>query len=549
MAGTRATTGTGRTAALSRCLPLLLIVAALLPGCASGRVNLWPFYFQEAREVATPGGTELVRTVELVGPLITWQSDPRSTWHAVRPIYNYERFKDRDVSTLQYLWPLGLHHRDGDKLTDSHIFLLFSYHRSLSYATGKHATHAHVLQLVRWGKDDEFGPYFCVFPLGGVTHGVLSDTWSFVVFPLYNYYRQGNYVRHDFPWPVFGYASAPGKEGGKQREMYRFFPFYVYQRKGNPGEDEGEGNATEHRERHDVMWPFVRWRRLDRHGKFYFTGLAVTGLYSDVKQWDREGNLLAWRANVLGFTFGRDYGEEPKSSGWSALWSIVRNVQQPKKDEFRIIPFYWRTTWYPEGRDKPDIRWTRTRAPWPIIWFDDDRRDPTHLKSSFLVAPLLWRYRDDYPTDGGKVRTGRRTTLWPLCTWETGPDGDRHLYVVSRGWKDASKGFKRNYGDLLRIFEYHNQPAGEAETRVLWRLYHSRRTPKGRYLSVACLFTYDSTGEVVGEDGTYVSALLGLVKWRTTEHGRRWRIFYIPFGGGPKPGDGPKPEDSDAEPL
>jgi len=520
MSSTRPTAGIGRAIALSPCL--LLLAAALLPGCATGRVNLWPVYFQEARQVATPQGPELVRTVELLGPIFTWRSDPRSTWHAVRPFYNYERFKDRDVATLQYLWPLGLHHRDGDKLIDSHVFLLFGYQRSLSYATGKHATHAHLLHLIRWGKDDEFGPYFSVFPLAGVTHGVLSDTWSFVAFPLYSHYRQGQYVRDDFPWPFLGYGSTPGGE----RVMYRFWPFYVYQRKTNPAED---------RLRHDVLWPIVRWRRLDRHGKSYFTGLAVTPLYSDVKQWDREGKLMAWRANVLGFGFGGD--------GWSALWSLVRSAQQPKTDEFRIVPFYWRTTWYPEGKDKPERRWTRTRAPFPIIWFDDDRRDPAHLKGSFLVAPLLWHYRDDYPTPDGGVRTGRRTTLWPLFTWETGPDGERHLWVISRGWRDASKGLKRNYGDLLRIFEHHKQPGGEAETKLLWRLYHNRRTPQGRYLSVASLFTYDSTGEVVGQQGKYVSALLGLIKCSWNERGRRWRILYIPFGGAPKP------EESDAAPL
>jgi hypothetical protein len=515
-----------RIGALAR--TLLLVVAGLLPGCASGRVNLWPFYFQEARQVPTPDGTELVRTVEVLGPIFTWQSDPRSTWHAVRPFYNFERFKNRDVSTLQYLWPFGLYQREGGKLTDLHFFLLFGYQRSLSYATGKFATHAHVLHLMRWGRDDRFGPYFSVFPLAGVTHGVLSDTWSFVLFPLYSHYRQGKYVRNDFPWPILGYASTPEKD----RVMYRLFPFFVSQRKNTP---------TEQRVRYDVLWPFVRWRRLDRHGDSYFTGLAVTGIYSDLKQWDRKGNLLAWRATILGFNFGRDRTEDPKSTGWSVLWSIVKSAQQPKKDEFRIVPFYWRTTWYPEGKDKPERRWTRTRAPWPIIWFDDDRRDPTHLKSSFLVAPFYWRYRDDYVADDGTVTTGWRTTVWPFCTWETGPDGGRHVWVVSRGWKDESKGLKRNYGDLLRIFEHHNQPGGEKETRVLWRLYHSRRTPHGRYLSVACFFTYDSTREVVGEDGPYVSVLLGLVKWRTTEHGRRWRILYIPFGGGPKS------EDSDAE--
>jgi hypothetical protein len=44
------------------------------------------------------------------------------------------------------------------------------------------------------------------------------------------------------------------------------------------------------------------------------------------------------------------------------------------------------------------------------------------------------------------------------------------------------------------------------------------------------LFTYDSTGEVVGQEGSYVSALFGLVKCSWTQQGRRWRVLYIPLG-------------------
>ena len=44
--------------------------------------------------------------------------------------------------------------------------------------------------------------------------------------PLYSHYRQGYYVRNDFPWPILGYGTSPGNH----KVMYRAFPFYVYQR-------------------------------------------------------------------------------------------------------------------------------------------------------------------------------------------------------------------------------------------------------------------------------------------------------------------------------
>ncbi len=48
-------------------------------------------------------------------------------------------------------------------------------------------------------------------------------------------------------------------------------------------------------------------------------------------------------------------------------------------------------------------------------------------------------------------------------------------------------------------------------------------------MSFAPLFTYDSTREVVGEEGSYMSFLFDLVKYSWSEKGSRWRIFYIPL--------------------
>ncbi|KPK65503.1 MAG: hypothetical protein AMK73_02775 [Planctomycetes bacterium SM23_32] len=183
------------------------------------------------------------------------------------------------------------------------------------------------------------------------------------------------------------------------------------------------------------------------------------------------------------------------------------------------------------GADEPERSWARYRVPWPLVWLDRDRREARHHKAGFVIAPLLWHYTESKVQEDGSERRGHRTTLWPLVTWARGTEGDAHVWVVSHGWEDPSQAYKRIYRGIFEVFQFHREADGEKETRLLWRLYHHRRGPRGRYLSLASLFTYDSRGDAVGEEDAYASALFGLVKCSWSKGGRRWRVLYIPFGG------------------
>jgi hypothetical protein len=482
---------------------------------------MWPLYFHEVRRVPTPEGPKVVRTTEVLYPIFTREATEEGSWYAVRPLYNYDYKAAKDQHRVQYLWPLGLHFKDRDKETHSRLFPVYEYERIWVPSSQRYSVHAHVLELIRWGNDDQWGPYFAIFPLGGVMHDVLGDTWSFVLFPLYSHYRQGNYVRDDFPWPVLGYGrTVSGLQGPPaKRRMYRFFPLYAYQRA------EGPGQLFV---RHDLIWPLVRWGRVDRGGDRYFTILAVAPFYSGVETRDRSGKVLDRRMSVLGVSFGHSGTGTERTGGWSALWSLFRGTSESKVDESRFLPFYWRRIYYPDRQNHPELRWKRVWAPWPIVHLDSDQRDPKHWGGGVVVAPFYWQYSDTYFQENQPPRERLAITLWPLWTWERTADGGHHFWILSHGWRDLTQGFKRNYGAFFDIFQYHHTPQ-EREVRLVDRLYHQRGTPQGHYFSLAFLFTYDGTGEVVGQDGSYISFLFDLVKCSWTEKGHRWRLFFIPL--------------------
>jgi len=495
---------------------LALAAFACLPGCATGRVNLWPVYFHEARRIQTPTGPQTVNTTEALYPVFHRESDGETTWHAVRPLYNAESDAD-GRRQVQYLWPLGLILKGPYAERHHRLFPLFGYHKTWSRTAKDYSMHAHVLQLVRWGRDARFGPYLAFIPLAGVTHNVIGPTWSFVLFPLYSHYRHGDYVRDDFPWPVAGYGRTP--DGLKV--MRRFWPFYVAKR-----EQGARGTYVWHA----ALWPMFRWGRLDRGGELHHTVFVAAPFYSSVKTWDRQDNLVAHTKSILGFGTARDSRGEQGTTGWSALFSLLKKSRAPKTDTLRIFPFYWQTTHYGDRAGDPGRTWVRRRVLWPFVWVDSDRLHPGTYKKGLVIAPFYWQYAEQYDaTEDRGPREGRRVTLWPLATWQRDPDGARHFWVVSHGWRDPGKGYKRNYRAILDLFQYHRDAWGEVETRVLSRLYHHRRGPNGRYLSLMSLFTYDSTAEVVGVDGSYVSALFGLIKCSWADGEKRWRILYVPL--------------------
>ncbi len=495
----------------------LLAIAATLPGCATGRVNLWPLFFHETRRVQTDSGPRTVRTTEVLYPFFTREADSGGEWYAVRPLYNYDHRTETDERRVQYMWPLGLHFSKPDGEALHWFFPFFGYEAGKSAGADRPYSHAHVLQLLRWGESDQWGPYFAFFPVAGVTHGVIGDTWSFLLFPLCSYYKQGDYVRWDLVWPFGG----QGRSADGRIETWRAWPLYVYKRQDRPAELQ----VT-----HRVLWFLARWGIVDRRGDCYHTVVAVPPFFATIRTWDRSGNLVAHQTAVLGVGFSRDSRDRPQRTGWSALWSLVRKSSEPKLDDFRAFPFYWRISSYPTEDKDAGRSWTRQKILWPILWIDSDNRNPALHKKGLVVAPFYWHYTDVHRDEGGATRTGRSITLWPLATWQQDADGGLDVWLASHGWKDTTTGFKRNYRAFVDFFQYHRDAQGNRETRVLGRLYDHRRGPAGRYLSLASLFTYDSTGDVVGEQGGYFSALFGLLKCSWTEHGRRWRILYVPLG-------------------
>jgi len=496
-------------------LALLATLCTILIGCAGPRVNLWPVYFQETRKSDTYPGKQLT-SIEILYPFVGIAVEGDRHYHVVRPFYNYESNRAEGSHRLQYLWPLGLQSaKEGDHWLHR-FWPLFQHSEIVRHGGGQKVAHGMVFPLVFWGSRPPEGPYFALFPVGGVTHGLLGDTFSFVAFPLYSYYRYRDYVRHNILWPFFTIGGTPD---GRQKVL-RVWPLYVHNRNSGVYDD------------HYLLWPFVRWGTREwseTSGRYTRRAFGVFPFYSTETIRDGDGKVVARQRQVFLFTTKSDTRERDKTKGWSALWSLIRYEGSPTKRDFRIFPLYSYTAQYGPGGPESERRFTRHRILWVLVWVENNSLREDRKDATFVIAPIYWHYTQHYTAGEYAGSTGRSITLWPLATFKKDPDRSSHFWIASYGWTDRAEGYKRNYRAFFDFFQYHRRPDGEREVRILWRLFHRKSGPHGTYLSVPVLIDYDSIGDEGAGGEKSCSLLLGLVKYCWSEKGSRWRLLYIPL--------------------
>jgi hypothetical protein len=472
---------------------------------------MWPIYFQQTGKPGEDPGNHLTE-IEVLYPFVGIKKGEGYYFHTLRPLYNYEHDQAKLQSRLQYLWPLGLQANFEGQSWLHRFWPIFQHSETLHGGSDDKTVHGWVLPFFFWGSDPDEGPYFGFFPIGGVTHEIFGDTFSWVAFPLFSYYRQEEFKRYNILWPFFSYGSTP--DGDKK--SVRVWPFWV--RKSE--EDAYQYNY--------LLWPFVRWghqqwttldgeERVRRYHAFhpFFSAQVLR---------DEEGEVISWQRQVLLFTQRDDRREEGTS--WSFLFSLLRYQNISDKYELKIFPFYWRSKGYPWGKDRPDRYKDRRIILWPLVWFLSDTISPGEHYSHFVLAPFIWWYKTLYVKSG---TIDNSFTIWPLFTRQKQMDGAKHFYVLSHGWKDSTGGYKRNYRPFFDFFQYHSFPDGRRETRFLWRLYHHIRSPEGRYLSIPFVFTLDSLGDPGADGKKSVSLLGGLLKYYWWDEDDQWRLFFISF--------------------
>lgn len=493
------------------CLLLALLTSGStlsLLGCASGeRVDFWPLYYSEKDPRGLERPAEKDTTVrEVLYPIFSMESTPDRQYHAVRPLYNYEHARDGSYTQVQALWPLFLYRYKKDQESEVRIIPIFDQHKRRSEVTGKWQTTGVLFPVAFWGTSETQGPHFALFPLGGVIKRLIVEEFKFAMFPIWSQTKDKDYTRNDVLWPIVTWG---GTADGNRRVL-RVWPFYVHKEK----KGESENNW--------VMWPFGLWGKENAGGQYPRSYGGIFPFYIGNVARDKDtGKTVAYDRRFLYFVFVRRKDERKKfeTSAYAVLWPFTNFEWTPNKRDIRIWPLYWQTDRKSPG--DPNYLWRRYRVLWPLIWIDRDKRDPDVNIRDIVVAPLYWDYSHRYKDE----TTSRRITFWPLYTFQRDRDGSLHHWLMSFGWNDTTKGFKRNLRAFFDLFQYHELSDGRRSLRVLWRLFAYDRDKDWYRLDMGPFFGLERDKEY-----RRWSCVLGIIKREADEDNVRWRILYIPFG-------------------
>ncbi len=480
----------------------------IFSGCATRGSGIWPAYYRES--IVDETGKE-ARHREILYPFLEMQSSPSRRYVALRPLANVESKPDEGLWKMQFLWPLGLVSFRDDRSRLYRFWPFFQHSYTADVVSGEGATHGMIFPFVFWGHKPERGNYAALLPIGGRTYGLLGDEFSWVLFPFYSYYERSDYRRHDLLWPFF---SSGGTPDGQKRTV-RFWPVYVLK------EDE---DSFIH---NYLIWPFLRWGNErwetvagEPMRRDYF---AFHPFYARLEMRDGDGEVITRQRSLLFYNRFYDIRWDEGQTRWSAFFSLIRRQATDDTNEWRFFPFFWKRVNSPPAPGEKDRSVVHHRLFWPLIWHTRDASLPGKKRSYAVFAPFLWHYRTHHAKEDV---TEKSTTFWPAVTFEHGPEGKFAFYLLSHGWRDSEGGYKRNYRPFFEIFRFRALPDGSRETRLLWRLYHHKRGPEGRELSVPVLFSYDTSVCEEGEpERRTLSFFFGLIEYEVSEDGRRVRFF------------------------
>lgn len=423
-------------------------------------------------------------SLNLLGPIIKYERKGAEREFSLRPLVF--RASDGEASYSEYLYPVA-----SKKSEPGYSFFQGLHLANYDFGSEKNDDEVMLFPFVFYGKTEEKGSYFALFPVGGKIYDKFGrDEMRFALFPLYGHTRKDDTTITNILWPVYARIRGVNESGRK------FWPVYGHSTK------EGVYRKTFY------VWPF---------GFSYDTGLDT----------DNPTYLRA----VLPFFVGK---ESPQESSRTYLWPFFSHVENRRKDYeewnfpwplFRIthgskegkryLPFY-----ADERSGAQRKRWFL----WPLYKIEETRSETFNQRRDrvlyFLYSDLEEVLFDD-PTP-----SKRRVSLWPLFTYEQ-IKGVSRFYTLSllEPFFPEKEGFERNWSPLWRLYQRKWDKHGNEVSSLLWNLYWKERRGPDVAMEVFPLVFYKrETGR-----GIDFKLLKGFIRYRDDSKGKRLNLFYMPW--------------------
>lgn len=472
---------------------LWLVPASLSAAEARSEAQFGPFY-QEFKLTLEPGERE-----EALGPLYYYQEthETRSLtrlW-AVPPLVAYLRNDDVDYEQLDILWKLLTYNRYGVE----YRFQLLQWFNFAGGGTQSETNVSRFTLFPIYFQQRSIIPeknYTALFPIYGDIQGrFFRDEIHFALFPLYGRTRKRDVITDNYVFPIFHLRHGNGLSG------WQFWPLFGSEHKDITyfTNQWNEPVTVPGHDKFFVLWPLY-WNHETGIGTTNpATEQALLPLYSLYRSPRRQSTSFPW---PLGYTHTVDL--DRKYEEWGAPWPLVVFARGDGKRTDRVFPFYSRAT---------NATQTSAWVLWPVWKYNRLNAPPLDRERTRI---LLFLYSDTSAKNADTGQRQRQFDLWPLFTSRTEFDGRHRLQVLSlvEPFLPNNPGVQRNLSPVWSLWRAeHNPTTGASSQSLLWNLYRRDATAESKKCSL----------------------LFGLFRYQSGPDGRRWRVFFIPFGG-KKPG-------------
>lgn len=415
------------------------------------------------------------------GPFFIYRRDREGKHLAFRPFFYWQK-EDNKYSQVEYLYPLGKY-KSTPQEEESYFMPFYLTRQDLTKGEKKERS----FFLAFWGETEQGEPYGGFFPLGGsLKNRFGKEEMNFVLWPIYSDSRTGANKTYTFLWPIFTYTTGGGREG------FKIWPLLGYEKK------------EKDYEKSFFLWPFFHFEK--RH--LYTDDPTEISMFFPF--YISQASSRRQTRTVLWPFFNYTYDEDDHYTQVDFPWPFWQWAQGDDKSIIRLFPIYGHKHW--EERESGYIFW-------PLYWYDrQEEADYQMTRNRYLL--LSKDQTEFWPKEGKRARTLR---IWPLFYYGLRKEGAVDFYFPALLPID-DEGFERNWGALLRLYEYHRNPKGESESRFLWGFYVHRQNAQRELYELSFLFTLYRT-----EDLFYFSLLRGLLEYRAEGKRRAFRLLYAPW--------------------
>ncbi len=427
---------------------------------------------------------------EIAGPLISYDLR-ESAWNwALHPLLFYQNDPETDLAEFDFLYPFLTYDRFGSEYRFQ-IFQVFNFSGGQTQ-TGPEKKRFTIFPFYfQQRSTDPNQNYTAFLPFyGHLKQRLFRDEIFFVMLPIFLESRKKDVVTDNYLFPFFHLRKGNALSG------WQFWPVVGDEHKGITMETNmwGEAQTIPGHKKFFLLWPFFFHNELGLGSDNPQHQLVLLPLFSRQHSPLRDNNSY-----LLPFGFTHIIDREKKYEEWALPWPIIDFARGEGKTANRVWPLF-----------------SRARTPtlesdfylWPLYKFNRVNAPPLDRQRTRI---LLFLYSDLIEKNTETGTAFQRTDLWPLFTARRDHAGNERLQLFApiEPMLPNNKSIERNYSPVWSVWRSeHNPKTGARSQSLLWNLYHYQSEP-GRK-KVSCFF--------------------GMFQYNSGPEGKRWRLFYIPFG-------------------